>query len=179
MAIAKRYTEAHKDAFGFLASALSGVTQWTPAQFRNTGVVLNNIAKGDVFSYNLQFNHDKKLQSALDGFHAHLVPLTANSGNIAIDYAWGIYHEGDVIPDTLPNTGTTLIAIANQQYVHLIKNIVGSMTIPSTEKYSSFFLIKCTRRNDAQDTFTGDFALLGADVHYITDRLGSMNEVTD
>ncbi len=176
---AQRYFPHHKDSFGFLGTATVGVTTWTPAQFRSTGVVLNEIAKGDVFSYNIQLNHDKKLQTALDGFHIHFIPMTNNTGNVNITYSWGIYHMGDTIPDTLPNSATINIPIAAQQYKHLLGSVIQAMTIPGTETYSSFVLVKCVRNNDANDTFTGNIALLGADVHYVTDRQGSLNESTD
>jgi len=175
----QRTYPAHKDSFGFLGTALVGVTTWTPAQFRSTGVVLNEIAKGDVFSYNIQLNHDKKLQSALDGFHIHFIPMTNNSGNVNITYRWGIYHDGDVIPDVLPNTATINLAIDAEQYKHKRGNVIPSMAIPGTETYSSFVLVHCKRNNDENDTFTGNIALLGADVHYITDRTGSLTEGTD
>ena len=175
----QRHFPHHKDSFGFLGTALVGVTTWTPAQFRSTGVVLNEIAKGDIFSHNIQLNHDKQLQSSLDGFHIHFIPMTNNSGNVNITYSWGIYHIGDVIPDALPNSDTINIAIDAEQYKHKIGVIIPSMTIPGTEKYSSFVLIRCIRNNNANDTFTGNIALLGADVHYIVDRWGSLYETTD
>jgi len=175
----QRTYPSHKDSFGFLGTALVGVTTWTPAQFRSTGVVLNEIAKGDVFSYNIQLNHDKKLQSALDGFHIHFIPMTNNSGNVNITYRWGIYHSGDVIPDVLPNTATINLAIDAEQYKHKRGNVIPSMAIPGTETYSSFVLVHCVRNNNENDTFTGNIALLGADVHYITDRTGSLTEGTD
>lgn len=48
-----------------------------------------------------------------------------------------------------------------------------------TTTYSSFLLIKCTRGNDAQDTYAGEIALLDTDAHYVTNRNGSLNEMTD
>lgn len=175
----QRFFQTHKDSFGFLGTALNGVTTWTPAHFRNTGVVLNEIAKGDIFSYSIQLNHDKKLQSAVDGFHIHFIPMTNNSGNVNITYGWGIYHFGDVIPDVLPNIDTINIPIAAQQYQHRSGVIIPPMVMPGIETVSSFVLIKCLRNNTGNDTFTGNIALLGADVHYITDRLGSLNEIGD
>ena len=180
--IPQRIPEAYKDTFGSLRTALSGVTTWTDRQLRNTGIVLPHIAKADVFSYNVQFNHDKMLDSAIADFHLHIIPVGAVTAGqiIAIDYSWGIYRFGDVIPDVLPNTGTKPFTLSTgDQYKHLYLEIVSNLTVPITETYSSFLLIKCVRRNDAQDTYASEIALVGADAHYITNRNGSRNETSD
>jgi hypothetical protein len=88
---------------------------------------------------------------------------------------------GDIFPETLPNTGTALITLqAGQQFAYLIKQIVTTNLVPPTgEGYSSEFFIECTRRNDAQDTYAGEFALLDGDVHYKSARFGSKYELSD
>lgn len=178
-----RFEIAFKDSFGFLRTALAGATQWTDRQIRNTGIVVPHIAKTDVFSYNVQFNHDKKQGEAVADFHIHIVPIGAVTGGevIAIDFAWGFYSFGDTIPDVLPNTTgspATKTLVAGDQYKSLYFEIKSSLAVGS-EKYSGFLFIKCTRRNDGQDTYTGEFALLGGDCHYQSDRVGSYNETTD
>jgi hypothetical protein len=65
------------------------------------------------------------------------------------------------------------------QYKYLVKDIVKNLTYPPGEDYSSEFFIQSTRRNDAQDTYPGEFALLDGDVHYLADRVGSYNEYND
>ena len=180
--IPQRVPEAYKDTFGFLRTALSGVTTWTDRQLRNTGVVLPHIAKADVFSYNVQFNHDKMLDSAVADFHLHIIPVgVVTAGQvIAIDYSWGFYRFGDVIPDVLPNLNTATFELSTgDQYKHLLFEIVENLAVPTPELYSSFLFIKCTRRNDAQDTYASEIALIGADAHYITNRAGSRNETSD
>ncbi len=177
----QRYLPAHKDSFGFLRTALTGVTTWTDRQIRNTGVVVPHIAKNDLFSYNIQFNHDKQLGVNIDDFHLHILPVgTVTAGQIiAIDYAWGWYSLNDVIPDTLPNTGTATLELATgDQYKHLLMDIVTNMAHPATEGYSSFCLIKCQRRNDGQDTYASEIAMLGADCHYIVNRNGSTSRLS-
>ena len=180
--IPQRIPEAYKDTFGFLRTALSGVTTWTDRQLRNTGVVLPHIAKADVFYYNVQFNHDKMLDSAITDFHLHIIPVGAVTAGqiIAVDYSWGIYRFGDVIPNTLPNSNTATFTLSTgDQYKHLLFEIVQNLAVPTPELYSSFLFIKCTRRNDAQDTYASEIALVGADAHYITNRNGSRNETSD
>jgi hypothetical protein len=184
--IPQRIPSAHKDSFGFLRTTLVGVTTWTDRQLRNTGVVLPHIAKGDVFSYNVQFNHDKALDTVLDDFHLHIIPISAPAAGqkVAIDYTWGFFKFGEAIPDVLPNSSGASPAIftftgTSDQYKHLYFEIIQHMAVSPSETYSSFLLIKCTRRNDAQDTYAGEIALLGADSHYQTNRNGSLNESTD
>lgn len=184
----------HKDSFGRLQTELTGGGAWTPRLLRTTKIAAPHIAKLDVFTYTCQLNHDKLLTSALDGFHIHFLPIGAVAGGevIALDYAWGWLTADDVFPATLPNTGTAQITlVAGDQYKYKIKNIVSTsevipplaavsaMPAPTGEDYSSEFFIEITRRNDGQDTYAGEFALLDGDVHYQINRLGSYNEYTD
>jgi len=177
----------HKDTMGFLQTALAGGTQWTLVQVRNTGVVVPGIADNDIFSYNMQFNHDKKLGSVLDDFHIHYMFESANTGTCTFTWAWGWFKfdadptKCDVIPDTLPNTGVTTWTIDGaQQYKHMLKQIITGLTFDSPngdETYSSMFFIKITR--SASTGSIGTMRLLSADCHYITDREGSKNVASD
>jgi len=172
----------HKDSFGLLGSVLIGGATWTNRLLRSTNIVVPHIAKADTFTYKCQLNHDKRLGTNLDGFHIHILPIgTVTAGEvIAIDYAWGWLTDGDVFPATLPNTGTATITLATgDQYKYLTRNIVADIAFPTGEDYSSEFFIECTRRNDAQDTYASEFALLDGDVHYLSDHLGSYNELSD
>jgi len=172
----------HRDSFGQLQSVLTSGSQWTLRLLRSTKVAVPHIAKTDIFTYKCQLNHDKKLSTNLDGFHIHLIPVGAVTAGqiIALDFAWGWLTTGGIYPDTLPNTGTATIELADgDQYKYLIKNIVANMLFPEGEGYSSEFIIQCTRRNDAQDTYAGEFALLDGDVHYLSNRIGSYNEFND
>lgn len=184
----------HRDAFGTMQSILLGASTWTLRLYRNTKMVLPHIAKNDIFSYIAQLNHDKVLNVGLDGFHIHFKPIGAVVGGevVAIDYAWGWYTEGDVVPDTLPNTGTAYITLsAGDQYKTKIKNLISATDIipplgtvttispPAGEDYSSEFWIVCQRRNDGADTYADEIALTFGDVHYPTNHLGSYNEYTD
>ena len=174
--------EFHKDSFGTLQSVLVGATTWTLRLLRSTKIAVPHIAKADIFTYKCQFNHDKKLATNADGFHVHIIPVGAVSAGqvIALDYAWGWLTNDDTFPDTLPNTGTATIELAaGDQYKYLIKNLLTNLAYPTAEGYSSEFIVQFTRRNDGQDTYPGEFALLDGDVHYLSDRLGSYNEFND
>jgi len=172
----------HKDSFGQLQTELTGGGQWTPRLIRTTKIVAPHIAKLDVFTYKCQFNHEKKLSTNLDDFHIHLIPIGAVTGGeiIALDYAYGWYTTGNTFPDTLPNTGTATINLsAGDQYKILIKGLLSDLTFPASEGYSSLLFVQFTRRNDGQDTYAGEFALLDGDAHYQTNHLGSYNTITD
>lgn len=169
--------DRHLDSFGFLRTALSGVQQWTDRNIRSTGVVLPHIADNDIISYNVQFNHNKKLGTSIDGFHLHLIPVGTNTGTVTFTYSYQWICFNDTISNTLPTSGTTIITINNtDQYKHKLYQIVTGMTYTGTETYSSFLLIKIQRTSS---TYNGEVALLGADAHYITHQLGSINETND
>jgi hypothetical protein len=169
----------HKDSFGFIRSVLTGVTQFTDRAYRSMKVVLPHMANRDLLSYNVQLNHDKALGTNADGFHIHCIPIAAVTGTILIDYAWGWYSIDDTIPATLPNTGTaTLNIAAADQYKHKVFDIITKMAPPTSESYSSFILIEITRNGGTYGN-TNEIAILGADVHYITNRNGSINEYDD
>jgi hypothetical protein len=172
----------HKDTFGRLQSVLVGGGTWTMRLLRNTKIAAPHIAKNDVFTYSCQFNHDKVLQQNADDFHIHMMPVGAVTAGqvVAIDYAWGWVKAFDYFPDTLPNTGTKLIELADgDQYKKMIKAIVEDLPAPEGENYSSELFIECQRRNDGQDTYPGEFALMDGDSHYPTNQLGSYDVTTD
>jgi len=172
----------HRDSFGTLQTALAGVTTWTLREVRNSKIVLPHIAKNDIFTYKCQYNHDKDLDENADDFHIHIIPIGAVTAGqvIAIDYSWVWLTNGDEFPDTLPNADTALIELsAGQQYKYLIKGITADLTFPTGEGYSSELFFVCQRRNDAQDTYPGEFALVDGDSHYPSNKVGSYEVLTD
>jgi len=172
----------HRDSFGQLQTALTGVTTWTLRAIRNTKVVVAHIAKNDIFSYKCQMNHDKQLDTNADSFHVHIIPIGAVTGGetISIDYGYCWLTDGNTYPDIMTATGNTEISLlAGDQYKYLIKTITSNIPSPSGEGYSSEFIIQCTRRNDGTDTYAGEFALLDGDIHYKTNHIGSYNEFND
>jgi len=183
--MAARYTESHEDQQGILGSALVGATTYTPAEYRTTNIVLNEVGSGDVFSMIFQFSHRKKLGTNLDSVHIHYIPIAANDGDIAFTYAWGWYNMGDTIPVTLPNTGTVAdITLASaDQYKLKISSLITNLAPPVNEAYSSILLVALTAVAPSDGTnwwTTGNkIGIVYMDTHYITDRKGSVNEATD
>jgi len=184
---AQRSYPAHDDQQGILGTALNGVTTWTPAQFRATGIVMNNIQSGDVFSMVFQFSHRKKLQSIIDSVHIHYIPNASANGNIRFAYTWGWFSHGDVIPNTLPNTGNTsdIALLTTDQYKLKLSSLLTNLIHPGTEGYSDILMVKLTAAAPAEGTNwwssggTNTIALAYMDAHYVTDRNGSLNEATD
>ena len=186
MGIQRSYT-AHDDIQGILGTALVGVTTWTPAQYRSTGIVMNNIQSGDVFSMVFQMPHRKKLGSNLDSVHLHYIPNSSANGNIAFTYSWGWYGHGDTVPSTLPNTGTTsnIALLTTDQYKLKLSSLLTNIAHPGTEGYSDILFVKFVAAAPSSGTNwwseggTNTIAIVYMDAHYITDRNGSLNEATD
>lgn len=172
----------HKDSFGTLGSVLVGASTYTPRLVRSTKIALPHVAKGDVFTYKAQLNHDKRLNVNLDGFHIHIIPIgevTAGQ-KISFTYAYQWCTNGDVFQDTLPITGSAEITLLDgQRYKYLIKPLIIDIVYPEGESYSSEIFLEFTRKNDASDTYPGEFALVDGDVHYISNQFGSKYELSD
>jgi hypothetical protein len=170
----------HDDIQGILQTALTGVTQYTFRQYRNTGMVMPHIARNDVFSMTFQMPHRKQLGAALDSVHIHYIPLGSANGNIVFDFAWGWYNHDAVVPDTLPNTGTKTATLATtDQYKQKIVSLITNLAAPTSEEYSSILYVKCTRLTTGDTWGTSELALAYMDAHYTVDRYGSYNETSD
>lgn len=167
------------DSFGYVGTALAGVTTYTLREIRSTGIVLPHIALNDVFSYTIQFNHNKRKDRNIHDFHIHIMPVGTTTGTTTLTWAWGWYAIGQTLTGaTLPNTGTTVITIPpSSQYKHLYFDIIEDLTRNNDEAYSSFLFVKVVRSLNVD--YTDEFALLGADCHYITDREGSFRDTSD
>lgn len=183
----QRIYPAHDDIQGVLGTALTGVTQWTPAQYRSTGIVFNNVQSGDVFSMVFQMPHRKKLGTNLDSVHLHYIPNASANGNIAFTYAWGWYGHGDVIPNTLPNTGVVpdIALLTTDQYKLKLNILISNLAHPGVEGYSDILLVRFTAAAPGAGTNwwasggTNTITIAYMDAHYITDRAGSLYEASD
>lgn len=173
---------AHKDSMSKLGTAISGVTQYTMRALRGTKVTCAHIAKQDIFSDIIQLNHDKTLQAAIDDYHIHFIPIGAVAGGeaIALDVAYAFLTHGNEFPNALTSAGTIRIdLVAGDQYKLKIKQLLTDIAAPANELYSSFLFVEATRRNDGQDTYAHEIAIIGSDAHYPSDRYGSKNVTTD
>lgn len=183
----QRSYPSHDDQQGILGTALNGVTTWTPAQYRATGIVMNNIQSGDVFSMIFQFSHRKKLQSLIDSVYLHYIVNSAADGNIRFTYSWGWFGHEDIIPNTLPNTNNTsdIALLTTDQYKLKLSKLIENLAHPGTEGYSDILMVKLTAVAPGAGTNwwsaggTNTIALVYMDAHYVTDRNGSLNEIND
>ena len=175
---------AWDDMQGALETSVAGVTQFTMRQLRTTGIVMPHFAQGDIGSKVFQFSHAKLMNSNLGAFHLHLIPIASANGNIKFDYTWGWWNpnDGDVIPDTLPNTGSTsdILFATTDQYKMKLVTIIPSFTKPmATEKPSSILMIKFTRVAPTGTNWgaSNEVAVASLDVHYRLDGFGSHEEI--
>jgi hypothetical protein len=172
----------HDDIQGILGTALTGVTAYTLRQYRSTSIPLAHVANGDIFSMNFQLPHRKRKGTAIDSVHLHYIPIASANGDIKFNYTWGWYNHGDIVPSTLPNSGSITITLATtDQYKLKLANIITNLTAPASEDYSSILLCNITRVAPAGTNWgnTNEIAIVYVDAHYITDRSGSVLEYTD
>jgi len=173
--------EYHDDIQGILQTALTGSTSYTFRAYRSTGIVMPHIAKNDVFSMTFQMPHRKRLGSNIDSVHLHYIPMSAANGDIKLTYTWGWYNNGDVLPNTLPNSGSVEWTLSSaDQYKSLVKAIITDLAPPANEGYSSLLYVNVARATPSgTDWGNGELALSYMDAHFATDRIGSYNEYND
>lgn len=178
----------HDDQQGEVRTVPTGAAQWLTAQIGTTGFIINWLQAGqdDYFQVSLQFTHRKALQTALDSFHIHYLLSSAPGAGqtVLLDYAYTWFLVGQAVPligtwttGTYPLTFTGTEAALTQYIAPVVTNVAA----PANETYSSTFLIKITRNSTGpgSDTYGGDFGLLHADAHFVTNRFGSVNEHAD
>jgi hypothetical protein len=180
-----RIAETHDDMIGYINTGLAGANQWVVANVRDTLFPLQFLKNNsnDFYCCSIQSPHDRKQGANLDSLHIHYLLNSAYTGNqtlvFDISYAW-------IIP------GTTFPAIASwtvltgvskvlstgnlAQYYTDIASLVTNIAPPSPEGYGVAMAIKVVRGNG---TYTGDLGIWAMDLHYVSDRQGSVNEFTD
>ena len=139
-----------------------------------------HLARNDILSMVFQMPHRKQLDTALDSVHIHFIPLGTGVGDLAFSYEWGWYKANEVVPATLPNTNSLTVAlVAEDQYKLKLASLITALAAPTSETYSSLLYVKCTRRTTGDTWGTDEIALAYMDAHYLVDRYGSYNEITD
>lgn len=130
----------------------------------------NNLNQGMHGSF--QFSHSYEVGTDIE-FHIHWAPTTTNTGSVVweLEYTWqsidGTFPSTTVVTVTDPADGTA--------YKHQIADFA---TISGSGKGMSSIMMVRVRRvgTDGADTYTGDAALLYADIHYRKNSLGSDDE---
>lgn len=117
--------------------------------------------------------HDMEEGSLLD-IHVHWCPDSTNSGTCT----WGIeYSMASMNTGAFSATTTITSATANTSgvaYTHIYQDI-ARITIPS--KVGDIIIFRLFRDGSA-DAFTGNAFLVSVGLHYISDTLGSRNELS-
>lgn len=133
-------------------------------------------ARNDVFA-EFQIPHQRKTYSDMY-LHFHWIPLSNNGGNILWECEFAVANLNaafavagtSVLQVTTVNAGAKL-----NQNVHTdLAQIPGAAI-----GMSAFLLCRISRLGaDGADTYTGEAALLGVDLHYLIDTFGSKLEVS-
>jgi len=175
-----RFDQAYDDIQGVIATALTGVTQYTFRQYRTTGMVYPHVANNDIFAMTFQMPHRKKLSSNIASIHIHYIPIASDTGVVTLNTYYGFYNaEASTIPAILPSVSTTTINITpSDQYVLNYATITLNIAYPNPEGYSSILMSKTTR-TDVGDSYSGEIAIVYMDAHIQVDRKGSYNELSD
>lgn len=177
----------HDDMLGVIQSAAGGGTAWTFAALGDTGFLMGQLANAstDIVQLKIQVPHRRKLGTALDSIHLHVVLETAitDAQTVVLDqmsYVW--LNVGDAIPATASWT-----AISNFTYTapvdgvaaktYLLWSIATNIAAPSGEGYGGMLLVKIRRGTGSG--YTGDIGILDIDAHTQVDRLGSLLEASD
>jgi len=184
----QRVYPAHDDMQGIMTTVSGGSALGTLA-IRDTGCTMLSFqnANDDIAVQVYQFSHRKKLLTNLDSVHLHYyLPSAPSAGQTCIFNWWWIwYNNGDVIPAIANwNTGTAktlTFAGTEAQYSTGLVNIITNLSYPANEGYSSILRVKVLRDSTGvgSDTYNDDLGIDYFDVHYITDRNGSLNEAND
>jgi hypothetical protein len=151
----------------------------------------------DTLSLIFQFAHRKKLQSAIASVHLHYIPMvnpidviTKNIVYWEYEYYW---HNLDASVPAVASwvTGNLTLAIgAADAHISRVFDFFVNIAAPASETYSSFLLFYISRlgSSGAADTYEASKAdhtaqanlcIEGIDVHFQTDRAGSLTEDAD
>lgn len=180
--------QAHDDMLGKLRTAVTGASQTTVAQVRDTGFLLEWFAGNadDFQQLTIQVPHWRKLGSPLDSLHIHYVLTTAPNAaeTVFLDYAYAWISPGQAVPALTgwtANTATLTFTGSEGANFYGVFSIVTNVAAPANEGYGGIIMMKITRNafGSPSDTYAGDFGILDVDAHSIKDRMGSAFEVTD
>ena len=187
MGIQRSYPH-HDDMQGIMTTVAGGSALGTLA-IRDTGCTMLSFQNDndDIAVQVYQFSHRKKLGTNADSLHLHYYLPSAPSANQTVIFNWWYtwYNNGGVIPaianwitgspKILTFTGTEL------QYSTGLVSIITNLVAPTNEAYSSILRVKVLRNSTGggSDTYDDDLGIDYFDVHYITDRNGSLNEAAD
>jgi hypothetical protein len=181
----QRSYPTYDDQQGLYVTALEGVTVTTLKQVRATGIPMYHATSGDVIGMIFQFSHRKKHGTNIASVHLHYIPIVSKNGNIAFTYSWDWLNHDIAIPNNLSNTGTVadIGLLTTDQYKLKYNVLITNLAHPGTEAYSDILLVKVVAAAPAGGTnwwTTGnEIAIAYMDAHYVIDRNGSLNELTD
>jgi hypothetical protein len=133
-------------------------------------------ARNDVFA-EFQIPHQRKVDSDMY-LHFHWVPTTNHNGNILWECELAVAN----LNSAFAVTGTSVFQVTTiNAGLKLNQNVHTDLTQISGQgiTLSAFILCRISRMGaDGADTYTGEAILLGVDLHYLIDTLGSQLEAS-
>lgn len=183
-----RFVATHDDMIGFMRTAVTGASQTTPAQIRDTGFILEWLMNNadDYHQLLIQVPHWRKLGSQADSLHLHyMADLAPLAGDTAFfDYAYCWISPGSNCPAlTGWQAGTSVLTFAGNEgaWFYDIFPITAPVTPPPGEGYGGLILLKMIRNatGTPSDTYAGNIGIFALDAHSPKDRMGSKNEASD
>lgn len=174
-------TTRYVDQIGQYQPAVGG-TVLNSIDYRSTGHrILYWDGTNEIAHFVFQLNHNKALGEPIKSLHMHFIPLEAVSGTMVfnINYHWNAGYLSEVPASTgWTSTSATFVATSAHQYKHCIVNLATNIPAPSAEGYSSMFMVTINRIGSGLDDY-GTAGILYVDIHYPTDRQGSIFEYSD
>lgn len=182
----RRETIAHDDILGNIDTGIAGANQWLVANFRDTLFPLKFLRNNsdDFFCLNLQSPHWRKQGAPIDSIHLHYVLNAAYAANqtLVFDLFWTPIIPNTVVPALSgwnKSLGISVVLDAVNpvaQYTTGFFSLVSNIAAPSPDGYGVGWLVRIVRKNGS---YSGDLAILNADLHVVRDRNGSQSEFGD
>jgi len=170
----------------------AGASGLSTGTYRGGGLPISFFAgnTNDNLYHVLQLSHRKTLNQPLGSIHMHYIPLTATTGNAVFEvyYAWINPMNQELVADanwTRISPKITITDVAGAANANVFKTRIVNLGVaiqpPANEGYSSLMFIRVYRpaQADADDTYTGNIWPTYVDLHYPTDRDGSVYEYSD
>jgi len=127
----------------------------------------------DLLPFATQMPHSWKEGSNIS-VHIHTIHTNNSAGNTIWKLSYAVTNIGSVFPDTLSTVTTNVIApeVANSHGAYTIANI------DMTGKILSTMIVGNIQRDGATDSYANDIILLGTDILFEQDTIGSRNQWT-
>jgi hypothetical protein len=192
MAVYNCLPVGYSDCFYSAQNAATNTTDLTYEAYRTAGrfvIGCFNYAQDNKIYVLAQINHNRRVGSKIRDVHVHVIPMVAPAANRTvywrINYQWGSIGTEFLAPTSWGTNQTTQTILTTDGFKHLYHELVLNLAVPTIDEVSSYLMCEVIREgateagddfHDAKIVGSGNcnLALLGVDMHYETDRLGSV-----